>query len=81
MTGKPHEKLHVVHLRCQWCFTYHYNTHNEGTIVVVHSTYHDPMGVLCIFHMSDVGWRYSLGLPISTTEFDRLRRPTNQYQC
>ena len=79
MTGKPHEKLHVVHLR-SWCFRYHYNTCNQGTIVVIHSIYHDdPMQVPHIFHMSNVGGRYPLGLPISTAEFNRLRRrPTNQ---
>ena len=80
MTRKPYEKLHVVHLRCQCCFRYHYNTHNQGTIVVVHRTYHDdPMQVPHIFHMSNVGGRYPLHLPVSTAEFDRLRRPTNQY--
>ena len=80
MRRKPCEKLHVVHLRCQWCFRYHYNTHNQGTIVVVHSTYHDdPMQVPHIFHMSNVGGRYPLGVPVSPAEFDGLRRPTNQY--
>ena len=80
MTGKPCEKLQVVHLRCQWCFRYHYNTHNQGTIVIVHSTYpDDPMQVPCIFHMSNIGGRYPLGLPISTVKFNRLTRPTNQY--
>ena len=80
MTGKPHEKLQVVHLRCQWYFRYHYNTHNQGTIVIVHSMYHDdPVQVPCTFHMSNIGGRYPLGLPISTAEFNRLRRPTNQY--
>ena len=80
MTGKPRKKLHVVHFRCQWCFRYQYNTHNQGTIMVVHSTYHyDPMQVLCIFHMSHVGGRYPHGLPVSLAKFDRLRRPTNKY--
>ena len=63
MTGKPHERLHIVHLRCQWCFRYHYNTCNQGTIVVVHSIYHDdPMQAPHVFHMSGVGGRYPLGL-------------------
>ena len=80
MTGKPREKLQVVHSRCQWCFRYHYNTHNQGTILIVHSTWpDDPMQVPCIFHMSNIGGRYPLGLPVSTVEFNRLRRPTNQY--
>ena len=80
MTRKSHEKLHVIHLRCQWCFRYHYNTCNQGTIMVVHSTYHDdPMQVPHIFCMFNVGTRYPLGSPISTVEFDRLGRPTNQY--
>ena len=80
MTGKPCEKLQEVHLRCQWCFRYHYNTHNQGTIVIIHSTNpDDPMQVLCIFHMSNVSGRCPLGLPVSTVEFNGLRRPTNQY--
>ena len=80
MTGKPCEKLCVIHLRCQWCFQHHYNTHNQGTIVVTHSTYpDDPMQVLHLFCISNVGGRYPLGLPTSAIEFDRLRRPTNQY--
>ena len=80
MTGKPHEKLQVVHLRCQWCFRYHYNTRNQGTIVIVHSTCpDDPMQVLCIFHVANIGGRYPLGLPVSTVKFNRLRRPTSQY--
>ena len=80
MTGKPSERLQVVHLRCQWCFGYHYNTHNQGTIVIVHSTYpDDPMQVPHIFHMSSVGGGYPLGLPVSTVKFNRLRRLTNQY--
>ena len=74
------KKLQIVHLRCQWCFRYHYNTCNQGTIMIVHSTYHnDPMQVPCIFHMSNVDGRYPLGLPVSTAEFNKLRRPTNQY--
>ena len=80
MTRKPCEKLQLVHLRCQWCFRYHYNTCNQGTIVVVHSIYHDdPVQVPPIFRMSNIGGRYPFGLPVSTAEFDRLRRPTNQY--
>ena len=80
MTGKPHEKLQVIHLRCQWCFRYHFNAHSQRTIVIVHNSYPDDlMQVPCIFHMSNVGDRYSLGLPVSTVEFNRLRRPTNQY--
>ena len=80
MTGKPHEKLHVIHLRCQWCFQHHYNTHNQGTIVVTHGTYSDdPLLVPHIFRMSNIGGRYALGLPTAAIEFDRLRRPTNQY--
>ena len=80
MTGKPGERLQIVHLRCQWCFIHHYNTHNQRTIVVVHSTYpDDPMQVPCIFCISNIGSRYPLGLPVSTLEFNRLRRPTNQY--
>ena len=76
MTGKPCEKLHVIHLRCWWCLQHHYNTHNQGTVVVVHNTYPDDPR---IFHITNIGGRYPLGLPIFTAEFDRLRMPTNQY--
>ena len=80
MTGKPGKRLHVIHLHCQWCFRYHYNTRNQGTIVVVHGMYpDDPMQVPYIFGMSNVGGRYPLGLPTPATEFDSLRMPTNQY--
>ena len=80
MTGKPREKLQVVHLRCQWCFRHNYNTCNQGTIVVVHSTYPDsPMQMPYIYCVSNIGGRYPLGLPVSTLEFNRLRRPINQY--
>ena len=69
MTGKPCEKLHVIHLRCQWCFRYHYNTHNQATTVVLHGTYpDDPLLVPHIFCMSNVGGRYPLSLP--TAAFD-----------
>ena len=74
MTGKPCEKLYVIHLRCQWCLQHHYNTHNQGTVLVVHNKYpDDPMKVPHIFCISNVSGRYPLGLPISTAEFD------NQY--
>ena len=80
MTGRPCERLQIVHLRCQWCFRHHYNTRNQGTIVVVHNMYpDDPMQVPCMFCVSNIGGRYPLGLPVSTVEFNRLRRPTNQY--
>ena len=80
MTGKPREKLHLIHLRCQWCFQHHYNTHNQGTIVVTHGTYpDDPLLVLHIFHMSNIGGRYPFSLSTAAIEFNRLRRPTNQY--
>ena len=38
-----------------------------------------PMQVPRIFRISNIGGRYPLGLPVSTVEFNRLRRPTNQY--
>ena len=48
--------------------------------MVPHGTYPDyPLLVPHIFHMSNVGERYPLGLPTAAVEFDRLRRPTNQY--
>ena len=80
MTGKPCEKLHVIHLRCQWCFRHHYNTHNQATIVVLHGTYPDDLLLTPhIFCMSNVGGRYPLSLPTAAIEFNRYRRPTNQY--
>ena len=80
MTGKPCEKLHVIHLRCQWCFRHHYNTHNQATIVVPHGTYPDDLLLVPrIFHMSNIGGRYPLGLPTAAIEFNRYGRPTNQY--
>ena len=80
MTGKPREKLHVIHLQCQWCFRHHYNTHNQATIVVWHGRYpDDPLLVLRIFCMSNIGGRYPLGLPTGAVEFNRYRRTTNQY--
>ena len=48
--------------------------------MIAHSMYpDDPMQVPHIFHMSNIGGRYPLGLPVSTIKFKRLRRPTNQY--
>ena len=44
MTGKPREKLHLIHLRCRHCNRFHYNTCNLGTIVVVNTLYpNDPL--------------------------------------
>ena len=80
MTGKPREKLHVIHLQCQWCFRHHFNTRNQATIVVLHGTYpDDPLLAPCIFRMSNVGGRYQLSLPTVIVEFNRYRKPTNQY--
>ena len=77
MTRKPHEKLHVIHLQCQWCFRHHYNTRNQGTIVVPHGMYpDDPLLVPHIFCMSNI---YPFGIPTAAVEFNRFRRPTNQY--
>ena len=50
------------------------------TIVIPHGTYpDDPLLVPHIFYMSNVGGRYPLGLPTAAIEFNRFRRPTNQY--
>ena len=47
--------------------------------MVPHGTYPDhPLLVPRIFCMSK-GGRYPLGLPTATIEFNRYRRPTNQY--
>ena len=44
MTGKPRERLHVVHLRCWRCNRYHYNTCNLGTVVIITTLYpNDPL--------------------------------------
>ena len=80
MNGKPCEKLQVVHLRCSRCYRYHYNTRNQGTIVVVHHVYcNDPMQAPRVFQMSNIGGRSPLGFPTTIAEFNSLRRPTNQY--
>ena len=48
--------------------------------MVPHGTYpDDPLLVRHIFRMSNVGGRYPLGLPTGAIEFNRYRRPTNQY--
>ena len=44
MTGKPREKLHLIHLRCKHCNHYHCNTCNLGTVVVISTLYpNDPL--------------------------------------
>ena len=53
MTGKPREKLHLIHLRCSHCNCFHYNTHNLGTVVVVNTLYpNDPLENRVIQHLS-----------------------------
>ena len=48
--------------------------------MVTYGTYpDDPLLVQHTFRMSNIGGRYPLGLPTAAVEFDRLRRPTNQY--
>ena len=48
--------------------------------MVPHGTYSDdPLLVLHRFRMSNVGGRYPLNLPTAAIEFNRYRRPTNQY--
>ena len=48
--------------------------------MVPHGTYpDDPLLVLHIFCMSNVGGRYPCSLLTAAIEFNRLRRPTNQY--
>ena len=50
------------------------------TIVVPHDTYpDDPLLVPRVFHMSNIGGRYPLGLPTAAIEFNRYRMLTNQY--
>ena len=50
------------------------------TIVVLHGTYpDDPLLAPHIFHKSNIGGRYALSLLTAAIEFNRLRRPTNQY--
>ena len=57
-----------------------YNTCNQATIVVPNGTYpDDPLLASRIFRMSNVGGRYPLSLPTAAIEFNRYRRPTNQY--
>ena len=53
MTGKPREKLHLIHLRCSHCNHFHYNTRNLGMVVVVNTLYpNNPLENRVIQHLT-----------------------------
>ena len=73
MTGKPRERLHVVHLRCQRCNCYHYNTCNLGMVVVITTLYpNDPLEEQVTQRLSS-GARTPYGLIYASTISERLR--------
>ena len=73
MTGKPRERLHVVHLRCQRCNRYHYNTHNLGMVVVITTLYqNNPLEEQVVQRLS-TGARTPFGLSYAPTISERLR--------
>ena len=72
MTGKPRERLHVVHLRCRRCNRYHYNTRNLGMVVVITTLYpNDPLEEQVMLRLS-IGARTPYGLTYAPTVSERL---------
>ena len=72
MTGKPKEKLHVVHLRCQRCNRYHYNTCNLGMVVIITTLYpNDPLKERVVQRLS-IGARTPFRLRYAPTISERL---------
>ena len=79
MTGKPKEKLHLIHLRCSHCNHFHYNTHNLGTVVVVNTLYpNDPLENRVIQHLSQ-GVQSSNGHIQTPTVIERLKHLNTPY--
>ena len=73
MTGKPRERLHVVHLRCQQCNHYHYNTRNLGMVVIITTLYpNDPLEERVTQRLSS-GARTPYGLTYAPTVSEQLR--------
>ena len=73
MTGKPREMLHVVHLRCQQCNHYHYNTCNLGMVVIITTLYlNDPLEERVVQRLS-IGARTPFGLRYAPTTSEQLR--------
>ena len=73
MTGKPRERLHVVHLRCRQCNHYHNNTCNLGMVVIITTLYlNDPLEERVIQRLS-TGARTPYGLSYAFTVSERLR--------
>ena len=67
MTGKPRERLHIVHLRFQRCNRYHYNTCNLGMVVVITTLYpNDPLEERVVQRLL-VGARTPFGLRYAPT--------------
>ena len=73
MTGKPRERLHVIHLRCQQCNRYHYNTCNLGMVVIITTLYpNDPLEERVVQRLS-IGVRTPFGMRYAPTISERLR--------
>ena len=73
MTGKPREKLHLIHLRCKHCNHYHYITLNLGTVVVINTLYpNDPLEDREVQHLSQ-GEQNPDGLIQAPAAFEHLR--------
>ena len=73
MTGKPRERLYIVHLRCQQCKHCHYNTCNLGTVAIITTLYpNDPLEERVVQRLS-IGARTPLGLRYAPTISERLR--------
>ena len=73
MTGKPREKLHLIHLRCKRCNRYHYDTLNLGMVVVINTLYpNDPLKNREVQHLSQ-GVQNSNRLIQAPAAFECLR--------
>ena len=73
MTGKPRERLRLIHLRCKHCNCYHYNTHNLGMVVVINTLYlNDPLENREVQHLS-LGVQNPNGLIQAPAAFEHLR--------
>ena len=79
MTGKPREKLHLIHLRCRCCNRFYYNTRNLGTVVVVNTLYpNDPLANRVIQCLSQEV-QNSSGLIQAPTVTEQLRHLNTPY--
>ena len=82
MTGKPRQKLHLIHLRCKCCNRYHYNTHNLGTVVVISTLYpNDTLENREVWHLSQGGMAFDnlrqLNTPCHSESYTRFAEAQN----